>query len=114
MMELWHQFSADQMLRRELVLIPFGLHHLRNAPRPTGEMGEDIHEEPKLHTLEATPEECAQAELFDNKLDQVLLLVDYIQTRTRILKLVNELETLTEKLTDIVLGLKQSSMHGTC
>ena len=68
---------------------------------------------PRLHTLEATPEGHVQTEEFDNQLDQALLLVDYIQTRTCIFELIDELKIMTEKLTDIALGLEQSSMHGT-
>ena len=110
---LWHRFAADQMLRGEPVPMPYGVHHLRNAPRPTGGMREDAHEGPRLHTLEATPEGRIQTEEFDNQLDQALLLVDYIQTRTRVFELIDELEIMTEKLADIALGLERSSMHGT-
>ena len=92
--------------------MPYGVHHLRNTPRITGEMREDIQEEPRLHTLEATPEGHAQAEQFDNQLDQALLLVDYLQTRKCIFKLIDELEIMTEKLADITLGLKRNSIHG--
>ena len=31
-MELWHWFSADQILRGEPDHMPYGVHHLRNAP----------------------------------------------------------------------------------
>ena len=112
-MGLWHRFAVDQMLRGEPVPMPYGVHHLRNAPRPTGEMRKDAHEGPRLHTLEATPEGHVQTEEFDNQLDQALLLVDYIQMRTCIFKLIDELKIMTEKLTNIALGLERSSMHGT-
>ena len=112
-MELWHQFAADQMLRGEPVLMPYGVHYLRNTPQPTGEMREDVQEEPRLHTLKARPEDHAPTVQFDNQLDQALLLVDYIQTKTRVFELIDELEIMTEKLADIMLGLEQSSTCGT-
>ena len=112
-MELWHRFTADQMLRGEMVLMPYGVHHLRNTPQPTGEMREDVQEEPRLHTLEARPKDHIPTTQFDNQLDQALLLVDYIQTRMRVFELIDELEIMTEKLTDIALGLKQNLTCGT-
>ena len=113
MMELWHRFTVNQMLRGEPVLMPYGVHHLRNNPRYIGEMREDAHEGPRHRTLEATPEDHVQAKQFDKQLDQVLLLVDYIQTRTRIFELIDELEVMTEKLANIALGLERNSTHGT-
>ena len=110
---LWHRFTADQMLRGEPVPMPYGVHHLRNAPRPTAGMREDVRGEPRPYTLGAMPEGHDQAKRFDNQLDQALLLVDYIQTRTRVFELIDELEIMTEKLADIALGLEWSSMHGT-
>ena len=101
------------MLRGEPVLTPYGVHHLRNAPQPIEGTREDIQEEPRLHTLEAKPKDHVLAMQFDNQLDQALLLVDYIQTRTCIFELIDELEIITEKLTNITLGLEQNSTHGT-
>ena len=97
-----------------MVLMPYGVHHLRNTPQPTGEMREDVREEPRLHTLEARTEDHIPTMQFDNQLDQALLLINYIQMRACIFKLIDELEIMTEKLTNIALGLKQSSTHGTC
>ena len=94
-------------------MMPYGVHHLRNTPQPTGETREGIQEGPRLHTLEAKPEDHIPTVQFDNQLDQALLLVDYIQTKTRVFKLIDELEIMTEKLADIMLGLKQSSTCGT-
>ena len=111
-MELWHWFTADQMLRGEPAPMPYGVHHLRNALQLTGEMREDAYEEPRHHILEAMPEDHVQVEQFNNQLDQALLLVDYIQMRTRVFKLINKLEIMTEKLTNITLGLEQSSTCG--
>ena len=91
----------------------YGVHHLRNAPQPTGEMREDVREEPRLHTLEARTEDHIPTMQFDNQLDQALLLVNYIQMKTRVFELIDKLEIMTEKLTNIVLGLKQSSTCGT-
>ena len=91
----------------------YGVHHLRNAPQPTGEAREGIQEGPRLHTLEAKPEDHIPTVQFDNQLDQALLLVDYIQTKTRVFELIDELEIMTEKLADIMLGLEQSSTCGT-
>ena len=113
MMGPWHRFAADQMLRGEPVMMLYRVHHLRNAPRPIGEMREDVREEPRLPIPEARPEDHAQAKQFNNQLDQALLLVDYIQTRTCVFKLIDELEIMMEKLADIALGLEWSSMHGT-
>ena len=59
------------------------------------------------------PEDHAPLEWFNNQLDQALLLVNYIQTKARVSKLIDELEIMTEKLTDITLGLEQNSTHGT-
>ena len=75
-------------------------------------MREGVQEGPRLHTLEAKPEDHIPTMQFDNQLDQALLLVDYIQTRACIFKLINELEIMIEKLADITLGLEQSSMGG--
>ena len=111
-MELWHCMAADQMLRGEMVLMLFRLHHLKNSPPLIGETQEDIHKEPRPHIFEAMPEDHVLAEVFDNQLDQVLLLINFIQMRTRILKLVNKLEVLTEKLTNIAFGLDWNSMPG--
>ena len=112
-MELWRRLAADQMLRGEPVSMPYRVCRLRNAPQPTGEIREDAHEEPRLHTLEAMPKDHVQTEWFDNQLDQALLLVNYIQTRTHVFELIDKLEVMTEKLANIALGLEQSSMHGT-
>ena len=111
-MELWHRFAADWMLRGELILMPYRLCHLRNTPQPTGEMREDIQEASRLHIPGVRPEDHAAHEHFDNQLDQALLLIDYIQTRTRIFVLIDKLEVMMEKLADIALGLEQNSMHG--
>ena len=112
-MELWHRFTADQMLRGEPAPMPYGVHRLRNALQLTGEMREDAYKEPRHHILEAMPEDHVQVEQFNNQLDQALLLVDYIQMRTRVFKLIDKLEIMTEKLADITLGLEQSSTCGT-
>ena len=101
------------MLRGEPVLMPYGVHHLRNAPQPTEGTREDVREEPRLHTLEARPEDHTLTAQFDNQLDQALLLVNYIQTRTCVFELIDELEIMTEKLADITLGLERSLTHGT-
>ena len=76
-------------------------------------MREGIQEGPRLHTLKAKPEDHIPTMQFDNQLDQVLLLVNYIQMKTRVFELIDKLEIMTEKLTNIVLGLKQSSTCGT-
>ena len=90
----------------------FRLHHLKNSPPLIGETQEDIHKKPRPHILEAMPEDHVLAEMFDNQLDQVLLLINFIQMRTRILKLVNKLEVLIEKLANIAFGLDWNSMPG--
>ena len=113
-MELWHQFATDQMLRGEPVLMPYGVRHLRNTPQPTGEMKEGVLEKPKPHILEDKPEDHIPTAVFDNQLDQALLLINYIQTRTCMFELIDELEVMIEKLADITLGLEQNSTHGTC
>ena len=59
------------------------------------------------------PEDHAPLEWFNNQLDQALLLVNYIQTKARVSKLIDKLEIMTEKLADIALGLEQNSTHGT-
>ena len=112
-MELWHRFAADQMLRGEPITMLYGVHHLRNAPQPIGGTREDVQEEPRLHTLGAKPEDHTPVTQFDNQLDQALLLVNYIQTRTRIFELIDELKIMTEKLTDIALALEQNLPCGT-
>ena len=76
-------------------------------------MREGVQEGPRLHTLEAKPEDHIPTMQFDNQLDQALLLVNYIQMKTRVFELIDKLEIMTEKLTNIVLGLKQSSTCGT-
>ena len=101
------------MLRGEPVSMPYGVHNLRNALQPTGETREGVQEEPRLHTLKAKPEDHVPITQFDNQLDQVLLLVNYIQTRTCVFELIDELEIMTEKLADIALGLERSSTLGT-
>ena len=80
-----------------------GIDAIRSAlpeehPQPTGEMREDVQEEPRLHTLKARPEDHAPTVQFDNQLDQALLLVNYIQTITRVFELIDKLEIMTEKL----------------
>ena len=112
-MKLWHCFATDRMIRGEPVLMPFGLHYLRNSPQPIGEIREGIHEELRLHIPGVKPKDHVPAEQFDNQLDQALLLVNYIQTRMCVFKLIDKLEVVMEKLADIALGLKRSSTHGT-
>ena len=76
-------------------------------------MREGVPGEPKLHIPEVKPEDRVPLEQFNNQLDQVLLLINYIQMRTHIFELIDELEIMTEKLADITLGLERNSMHGT-
>ena len=58
------------------------------------------------------PENRILADLFNKELDQILLFINFIQIRTHILELVNELKILTEKLHNIACGLEQKSMPG--
>ena len=69
---------------------------------PIGETRGDEHEGPRLPIVE----EHALAELFDNKLEQLFLLLNFTQTRTQILELIKELGTLTRRINDIVRGLR--------
>ena len=73
----------------------------------------DVHEEPRLHTLEVKDEDRVLANLFNNELDQLLLFINFMQMRSHILQLVGELKILTEKLQDIAHGLAQNSTPGT-
>ena len=80
--------------------ILFGLQTRTSCPL-IKEMQGDKCKEPRCPTPEATPMEHALAELFDNELDCLLLIINFMQTRTRILRLIDELGTLTRRLQDI-------------
>ena len=63
----------------------------------TEEMRADKHKEPRLPTVE----EHTLVELFDNKLKQLFLLLNFTQTRTQILELIEELGVLTWRINNI-------------
>ena len=63
----------------------------------TEEMRADKHKEPRLPTVE----EHTLVELFDNKLKWLFLLLDFTQTRTQILELIEELGVLTWRINNI-------------
>ena len=68
------------------------------------EVWADEHEEPRLPATE----EGALADLFDNELDWLFLLLNFMQTRTQILNLIEELRILTRRINNITCGLKQN------
>ena len=63
----------------------------------TEEMRADKHKEPRLPTVE----EHTLVELFDNKLKRLFRLLDFTQTRTQILELIEELGVLTWRINNI-------------
>ena len=88
-------------------LIPFGLQMKTNYPL-IEEMWVGKYKEPRCPTSEAMSIEHILANLFDNELDCLFLLLDFTQTRTRILELIDELRILTRRLNEIAHGLVQN------
>ena len=72
------------------------------------EMWVGKHKEPRCPTSKAMSIEHTLANLFDNELDCLFLLLNFTQMRTRILELIDKLRILTRRLNEITHGLVQN------
>ena len=86
---------------------PFSLQIMMSHPL-IEEMRIDEHKEPRCPTPKAMSVEHALANLFNNELDRLLLIVNFTQMRIHTLELIDELRILTRRLKDIERGLVQS------
>ena len=88
--------------------IQFGILTRRNRPSikevKVKETEEYRHPTTMEHTLVG---------LFNNKMEHLLLLIDFAQTRAQILEMIDELGMLTRRLEEIASGLNPNSTHGT-
>ena len=52
------------------------------------------------------------AGMFNNKMEHLLILIDFAQMRAQILETIDKLSMLTQRLEEIASGLNPNSTHG--
>ena len=102
--------ATNQMPMFKLVIMPFRLQTMTSNHPLIEEVQKGIHKERgktlRPTHLEVTAGTCVLANLFNNEMEHLLLLIDLAQTRERIFTLLEELETLASQLREIKHGLK--------